>query len=285
VKMTLDEPMAFADVRHYIEEADIGSYADELIVGRDRYAPDVLVSELTLQMPRDRAAEIQGRIGQALAEPRAVDKVVSIGPTVAEEMQGRALLAVIFASVIIVLYVAVRFHAFRFGIAAVIALAHDILITAGLVALADWSGVMGDVKISLATLAAFLTIMGYSLNDTIVVFDRIRENMANLGRKVVDADLIDLSINQTLSRTILTSMTTLMVVVVLYLVGGPVLQGLAFTLIIGVVVGTYSSMFIASPILLDWAGLVSGTRVFFKVVFLPVRLPFKLIGMLLGGRT
>jgi len=143
---------------------------------------------------------------------------------------------------------------------------------------------MGDVKISLATLAAFLTIMGYSLNDTIVVFDRIRENMANLGRKVVDADLIDLSINQTLSRTILTSMTTLMVVVVLYLVGGPVLQGLAFTLIIGVVVGTYSSMFIASPILLDWAGLVSGTRVFFKVVFLPVTLPFKLIGMMLGGR-
>jgi len=284
VKMTLGEPMAFADVRHYIEEADVGPYADELIVGRDRYAPDVLVSELTLRMPRDRAAEIQGRIGQALAEPRAVEKVVSIGPTVAEEMQGRALLAVIFASVIIVLYVAVRFHAFRFGVAAVIALVHDIIITAGLVALADWSGVMGDVKISLATLAAFLTIMGYSLNDTIVVFDRIRENMVSLGRKVVGADLIDLSINQTLSRTILTSVTTLMVVVVLYLLGGPVLQGLAFTLIIGVVVGTYSSMFIASPILLDWAGLVSGTRVFFKVVFLPVTLPFKLIGMLLGGR-
>jgi len=284
VKMTLGEPMAFADVRHYIEEADIGPYADELIVGRDRYAPDVLVSELMLRMPRDRAAEIQERIGQALAEPRAVEKVASIGPTVAEEMQGRALLAVILASVIIVLYVAVRFHAFRFGVAAVIALAHDILITAGLLALADWSGVMGDVKISLATLAAFLTILGYSLNDTIVVFDRIRENMVNLGRKVVDADLIDLSINQTLSRTILTSATTLMVVVVLYLLGGPVLQGLAFTLIIGVVVGTYSSMFIASPILLDWARLVSGTRVFFKVVFLPVTLPFKLIGMLLGGR-
>lgn len=284
VKMTLDEPMAFADARHYIERADVGRGASELIVGRDDYAPDVLVGELTLQMPRDQAAEIQTRIGQAFAEPRAVEKIVSIGATVAEETQGRALLAVVFASVVIILYLAVRFRALRFGVAAVIALVHDILITAGMIALADWSGVMGNVKINLAMLAAFLTILGYSVNDTIVVFDRIRENMANLGRKTVSAELIDASINQTLSRTILTSLTTLMVVVVLYLMGGPVLQGLALALTIGIVVGTYSSVFVASPILLDWAGLVSGTRMFFKIVFLPVTLPFKLLGMVLGGR-
>jgi preprotein translocase SecF subunit len=178
---------------------------------------------------------------------------MQIGAAVADEMKGRALLAVLFASVIIVFYVAIRFHAFRFGVAAVVALLHDVLITAGLVAVADATGMLGDLKISLASLAAFLTIIGYSLNDTIVVFDRIRENMVSLGRRDVDAEIIDLSINQTLSRTLLTSLTTLMVVVVLYFFGGSVLEGLAFTLIIGVIVGTYSSMFIASPILLDWA--------------------------------
>lgn len=283
VKMTLAQPVTFADVKHYIEAAGIGPYAEELIVGQEDYAAEMLVSELTLSLPADQAAETQERIEKSFSEPRPVQKVVSIGATVAEETQGRALLAVVFASVIIVLYVAVRFHAFRFGVAAVIALVHDIVIVAGLMALADWSGVLGDVKISLATLAAFLTILGYSLNDTIVVFDRIRENMANLGRKTVSADLIDMSINQTLSRTILTSLTTLAVVVVLYFMGGPVLRGLALTLIIGVIVGTYSSMFIASPVLLDWAVLVRGTRRSLKIAFLPVTLPLKLLGKLLGA--
>ena len=211
-----------------------------------------MVSELTLSLPNESAQSLQASIAEAFNRPEAVEKIVRIGATVAQEMQGKALLAVVFASVIIVLYVAVRFHAFRFGVAAVVALVHDVLITVGLIALADWLGVFGDVKINLAMLAAFLTILGYSLNDTIVVFDRIRENMASLGRKSVNVDLINLSINQTLSRTLLTSLTTLMVVIVLYMFGGSVLQGLALTLIIGVVVGTYSSVFIASPVLLDW---------------------------------
>ncbi len=283
VKMALDQAMTFADVQHYVETAGIGPYAAELIVGREDYGPDMLVSEFTLSMPGEQAAEMQEKLRESFSEPRAVQKIVSIGSTVAKEMQGRAVLAVVFASVVIVLYVAVRFHAFRFGVAAIVALVHDVLITAGLLALADWSGVMGDVKFSLATLAAFMTILGYSLNDTIVVFDRIRENMVKMGRKVVDAELIDMSINQTLSRTILTSLTTLVVVVVLYLMGGAVLQGLALTLIIGVIVGTYSSMFIASPVLLDWAVLVRWTGGFFKILFLPVTLTFRLFGMLLGA--
>jgi len=252
VKMTLGEPMAFADVRSQMEEAGLAAYGADAIVGAADYAPGVVVSELTLSLPSESAQAVQASIAEAFNRPEAVEKIVRIGATVAQEMQGKALLAIVFASVIIVLYVAVRFHAFRFGVAAVVALAHDVLITVGLIALADWLGVFGDVKINLAMLAAFLTILGYSLNDTIVVFDRIRENMASLGRKAVNADLINLSINQTLSRTLLTSLTTLMVVVVLYIFGGSVLQGLALTLIIGVVVGTYSSVFIASPVLLDW---------------------------------
>ncbi|MCD6416173.1 MAG: protein translocase subunit SecD [Planctomycetes bacterium] len=282
VRMALEEAMPLADVQHYVESADIGHYASDIIVNKGSYGLGALVSEVDLRLPKEKAEAIQNRIKASFTEPRPVRKVVSIGGVVAEQLKGRAVLAVFFASVIIVLYVAARFHAFRFGMAAVIALVHDILITAGLIALVDWVGLFGGVKINLAMLAAFLTIMGYSLNDTIVVFDRIRENMGILGRKRVSADLIDLSINQTLSRTVLTSMTTLMVVVVLCVLGGSVLRGLALTLIFGVVVGTYSSMFIASPLLLDWQVVAAGTRTFFRVVFFPVRLPFKLVGLVFG---
>jgi len=283
VRMTLDEPMAFGDVKHYVESAEIGPYAAEIIEDESQYGLDTVVGEVMLRMPSGKAEEMMQRLEESFGEPQPVQRILSIGAEVAEELQGKALLAVIFASVIIVLYIAARFHAFRFGVAAVIALVHDVLITAGLIALADWSGVMGDVKINLAMLAAFLTILGYSLNDTIVVFDRIRENMGILGRKRVSADLINLSINQTLSRTVLTSITTLAVVVVLYLLGGPVLRGLALTLIFGVVVGTYSSMFIASPVLLDWAGLTGAVRGFFRVVFFPVRMGARLLGLAFGS--
>ncbi|MFO8006652.1 MAG: protein translocase subunit SecD [Candidatus Brocadiia bacterium] len=284
VEMQLENPMPFGDVRNYIETADVGVSGDALIVDFDDYEVGTVVSQLRLTVPADDADAVLSRMEDAFGRPEPVQKVISIGAEVAQELQGRALMAVLFASVIIVLYVAARFHAFRFGVAAVIALLHDVLITAGLVALADWLGVFGEVKINLAMLAAFLTILGYSLNDTIVVFDRIRENMGILGRNRVSGDLIDMSINQTLSRTVLTSMTTLMVVVVLAVVGGPVLRGLALTLIFGVLVGTYSSMFIASPVLLDWEALLRAFRGFFRVVSLPFRLPFKVLSLAFGTR-
>ena len=288
VEMRPSEPLTFAVVQHYLEEA-LGSEAREMIaddaLGQIDALADVKTHRVTLRMSADRAEETQERIKATLGQAHPVQKVVEIGAVVAREMKGRALLAVVCAAIVIVFYVAVRFHALRFGVAAVIALIHDILITAGLIALADWSGVLGDVKINLAMLAAFLTILGYSLNDTIVVFDRIRENMRTAGRRGVTADIIDRSVNQTLSRTILTSLTTLAVVVVLYLVGGPVLQGLAFTLIIGVVVGTYSSVFIASPVLLDWDLIVRATNQFFRVLFLPVRAPFMLAKALAASRS
>ncbi|MFW6188821.1 MAG: protein translocase subunit SecD [Planctomycetota bacterium] len=281
--MELPEPMALSTVGQYLDTADLGPYREGIIARQETYRRNVPVSEVNLSVPARKVEEITRRVQTAFNEPQPVQKIVTIGPTVAEELRGYALLAVIFASVIIVLYVAARFHALRFGVAAVIALVHDVAITAGLVAMADWAGVFGDVKIDLATLAAFLTILGYSLNDTIVIFDRIRENMDRMGRHIVSGELVDQSINQTLRRTVLTSLTTLVVVLVLYLFGGTVLQGLAFTLIIGVVVGTYSSMFIASPVLLDWEELTSGTLGFLRVLFYPVRLPFKLLGMAFGS--
>ena len=165
-----------------------------------------------------------------------------VGAKVGEELKGKAILAAFWALLGIIFYVWWRFE-FSFGVSAVIALFHDVLITVGLFSL------FGK-EISLPVVAALLTIIGYSLNDTIVVFDRIREDL-KLYRKKPFADVINRSINETLSRTIITSLTTFVVVLSLYLFGGSVIHDFAFALLIGVVVGTYSSIFIASPILVE----------------------------------
>ena len=183
-----------------------------------------------------------------------------IGGSIASEMKAKAIFTIIIALGAIVIYIWVRFGKLSFGLAAVVALFHDVLFTLGAISIGDWLGdqkigqllYLGDIKLSLPMIAAFLTIVGYSLNDTIVVFDRIRENLQRERRRKLepqDAGLIQLSINQTLGRTLLTSLTTFIVVFVLYLVGGAAIHGFAFALIIGVIVGTYSSIFIASPLL------------------------------------
>ncbi len=184
----------------------------------------------------------------------------SIGSVVASELQQRGYIAIILALFAIIVYITVRFE-FNFSIGAVLALVHDVLITMGAILLADTLGL--DVKIDLTILAAVLTIIGYSLNDTIVVFDRIREKFPmredahqksqELPRPRIST-LIDQGINETLSRTILTSLTTLVVTLCLFFFGGGAIHGFAFALSIGVIVGTYSSIFIASPcvVLVHW---------------------------------
>ncbi len=177
-----------------------------------------------------------------------------IGGKVAGDTRSLAIAALLTSLLGIVGYIWIRFQRVVFGVAAVIALVHDVLITLGAIAISAWlAGPLGFLqiehfKISLPVVAAFLTIIGYSLNDTIVVFDRIRE----VRGKSVDltADMINNSINQTLSRTLLTSLTTLIVVLILYALGGQGIHGFAFALVVGVIVGTYSSIFIASPALL-----------------------------------
>lgn len=166
-----------------------------------------------------------------------------VGPKVGDELKGKALLATFWSLLGIIIYIWWRFE-FSFGVAAVIALFHDVIITIGMFSL------FGK-EISLSVVAALLTIIGYSLNDTIVVFDRIREDL-KLYRKKPFADVINMSINQTLSRTIVTSLTTFVVVLSLFIFGGSVIHDLAFAILIGVVVGTYSSIFIASPILVEY---------------------------------
>ena len=177
------------------------------------------------------------------AGPRliAVESSTSISPSVGKDLLNNGLLAVIYACIGILLYIALRFD-FKYGPGAVVALLHDAFITIGIFAIAQ-------IPFSLPIIAAVLTIIGYSVNDTIVVFDRIRENAEKLKGMAFDR-IINISINETLSRTILTSLTTLTVVVSIFILGGGLIKDFALALIIGVLIGTYSSIFIASPILL-----------------------------------
>ncbi|MCA9143021.1 MAG: protein translocase subunit SecD [Planctomycetaceae bacterium] len=177
-----------------------------------------------------------------------------IGGQVAGDMQQKAIAALVASLFGIVLYIWIRFQRVIFGLAAVVALLHDVLVTLGAIALSAWLAdalgflLIEEFKISLPIVAALLTIIGYSLNDTIVVFDRIREVRGKSPS--LTGDMINTSINQTLSRTMLTSLTTLIVVIILYAIGGDGIHGFAFSLVVGVVVGTYSSIFVASPVLL-----------------------------------
>ena len=171
----------------------------------------------------------------------AVESSTSISASVGSDLLNTGLLAVVYACIGILLYIALRFD-FKYGPGAVAALVHDAFITIGIFAITQ-------IPFSLPIIAAILTIIGYSVNDTIVVFDRIRENVEKLKGLPFDR-IINVSINETLSRTVLTSVTTLVVVMSIYLLGGGLIRDFAFALIIGVLIGTYSSIFVASPILL-----------------------------------
>ena len=163
----------------------------------------------------------------------------TLSPKIGSELSGKAIMAILYALTLILIYISFRFE-FIFPIGAIPAIAHDVIITLGIFSILGY-------EISLPIVAAFLTIVGYSLNDTIVIFDRIRENMKTRKKDPV-ATTVNKSINESLSRTIVTSLTTLMVVITLYIFGGEVIHYFSFALIIGVLVGTYSSIFVASLI-------------------------------------
>jgi len=180
-----------------------------------------------------------------------VRRVDMVGAKVGSELREQGIMSMLLAILGILIYVSFRFE-WRFAVASVLALVHDVTIAMGMI-------VLFNVEVNLDILAALLTILGYSLNDTIIVFDRIREGIRNIKDPDLGA-IIDESVSRTLSRTTLTSLTTFFVVLTLYLFGGEIINGFSFTLLVGVVVGTYSSIFVASPILM-WLGFsVSGFR-------------------------
>ena len=173
----------------------------------------------------------------------SIQRIDYIGPRVGKELITKALLSILIACVGILAYLVLRFE-FGFAVGAVIALIHDTLITVGAISLAD-------KEFTLAIVAALLTVIGYSVNDTIVIFDRIRENMGNFPEKGF-RELVNDGISQTLSRTLLTAITVFIVLVPLFFLGGSVIHDFAFTLMVGVVIGTYSSVFVASAFVVYW---------------------------------
>ena len=240
VQVQFQDDITVEDVRGALGGVDITRFGDvdlhEFVI-RAPVDEESSISEVADQIEAQVASGLPGR-------PFEVVRTELVGAKVGGELQTKALLAILFSFALTLIYLAVRFE-LRFGLAAVIATAHDILITLGFLALFR-------VEIALPTVAAILTILGYSLNDTIVVFDRIRENMGMKGaRKRDPVDLVNQSINETLPRTVLTSGTTLAVLLALLILGGAVIRDFTIVLILGVMIGTYSSIFVASPALIE----------------------------------
>ena len=192
------------------------------------------------------------KVKETLGDSVDYRRVEVVGPTVSGELIQSGIIAVLVAIFSVLLYIWFRFE-WQFSIGAVAALIHDVVLTIGLFCLLQ-------IEFGLSIIAAILTIVGYSLNDTVVVFDRVRENLRKY-KKMPFSELLDLSVNDTLSRTILTSVTTLIALLSLYVFGGQVMRGFTFAMIWGVLVGTYSSVYVASPLLLilgvkrEWSGL------------------------------
>lgn len=193
---------------------------------------------------------VRSTVAQLYPENDAItEKTDSVGPRIAEDLKSGGLQAVIYSMLIIFVYILIRFRKWTFSAGAVAALFHDVTITLGVFTLLS-DVVNFSLLIDQNIIAAFLTIVGYSLNDTVVVFDRIRENsIVHKGMEFIP--MVNKSLNDTLSRTIITSVTTLFVVAVLFIFGGEVLKGFSFALLIGIVLGTYSSLFVASSLVVE----------------------------------
>jgi len=240
VKFT--EPTTAADIKSALEPLElkgvvVQQFGDE--------ASEFLIRVLNVD---EQVEGVSKKISQTLTETYGDGKVElrraeMVGPQVGKELREKGLMAVLYAMIGILLYITWRFE-FRFAVGAIIALIHDVLITLGAFSIFA-------KEIDLPIIAAFLAIIGYSLNDTIIVYDRIRENMGKHAKSGF-APIVNRSINETLSRTILTSGTTLIVVLALFIFGGGVIHNFAFALLVGVIVGTYSSIFVASPLLIFW---------------------------------
>ena len=206
----------------------------------------IRIASIENEPPRfaNRVSESLASIYPGLLPSEKSDFILSIdkvGPKVGAELSSDAVLAILYALGFILIYISIRFE-FKYAIGAIAALTHDVLITLGVFSILGY-------EISLAVIAAFLTIVGYSLIDTIVIFDRVRENVKSLKGSSMES-VINQSINDSLSRTIVTSLTTFLVVLILFLVGGEVIHTFSFAMIVGVVIGTYSSIFVASPIVI-----------------------------------
>jgi preprotein translocase subunit SecF len=253
VQLKFAQKTSIPDIRQALEAVQLGGSViqDFGQEGANEYL--VRIEKVVMEL-----GALGEQIKKALSDKFGADKfeirrVESVGPKIGEDLRWRGTVSVIAATVMMGVYIWIRFAAafgakfgLHFGIGAVIALIHDVLITVGALMLANY-------EFDLTVVAALLTIVGFSVNDTVVICDRIRENLRKIRRETLES-IINTSINETLSRTILTTGTALMVLLALYLLGGAVIRPFAFALLVGFVSGVYSTIFIASPVILLWGG-------------------------------
>ena len=235
IEVGYQQPVELEPIRNALENRGFG----DAIVQHFGSASEVLI-RLVPDVEKDKAelsSEIIGLLQATNESEIDVRRVDFVGPQVGEELTEDGGLAVLYALIAILIYVAFRFE-YRFSLGAVAALVHDVLITLGIFSVLQ-------LDFDLSVLAAILAVIGYSLNDTIVVFDRVRENFRKI-RKKTSLEVVNISVNQTISRTLMTSFTTLLVLLSLFFLGGEVIHAFALALIIGVLVGTYSSIYIAT---------------------------------------
>ncbi|MEO0486046.1 MAG: protein translocase subunit SecF [Pseudomonadota bacterium] len=251
------EPLNIAAYRDALAVLDLGDVAISEVFD-PTFGPDQNVAQIRIQAQEGQesvSGEVVAAVADALSSVDAGLKlpfpsVESVGPKVSGELIQTAVIAVLLAIGAVLIYIWLRFE-WQFALGAVAALVHDVILTIGIFSELQ-------IKFDLAIIAALLTIVGYSLNDTVVVFDRVRENLRKYKKRPL-AEVLNLSINETLSRTVMTSVTTLLALLSLYVLGGDVIRGFVFAMIWGVIVGTYSSVFVASAILLylgvkrDWS--------------------------------
>ncbi|MEW6040161.1 MAG: protein translocase subunit SecF [Elusimicrobiota bacterium] len=240
VEIQFDKPVSLSELRDLFSGAGIGSYELQSVPKRNSVI-------LRAKGQLAQSETITGRIKEMLDKSGVVYNVLKteyVGPRIGKHLSRMAYLAILFSFLGIIVYVAIRFKSGIWGVAGVLALVHDVFITVGLFAIFG-------LEVDLTVVAALLTLAGYSINDTIVIFDRIRENLVLL-RKESFGEILNTSICQTLSRTIITSFCTELVVLTIFLFGGEVIHNFSLALLFGMITGTYSTIFIASPIVYEW---------------------------------
>jgi len=249
VQLHFKAPPSLQEIRNGLKEIGLADSAIQEFGAKN----DILIRvERAEGKMQEMGSRIKSALGKTMDENDiTIDRVEMVGPKVGKDLREKALLSILYAILGIVIYVSWRFE-FYYALAAIVALIHDVTITVGAFSIFD-------KEFTLVVVAAFLTIIGYSLNDTIAVFDRVREN-SRRNRRGQREETINTSINQTLSRTILTSGTTLLVVLALFFLGGEIIHDFAFALIVGIFVGTYSSIFIASVFLIFWETKISSRK-------------------------
>lgn len=246
VQLKFDKPFAIESIRKILESNGLGNAELQEFVSENKLLIRVKTSNTIEEKVAERAVATLGK--EMPDNTFTVESTTEIGPTIGRKLQQDAMIAVLISFAGIILYIAVRFR-FVFGVAAALATFHDVLAVLGLFYLLD-------KEITLLVVTALLTLAGYSLTDTVVVFDRIRENLRNRRREPME-QVINGAVNQVLSRTIVTSLTVVLVLIPLVVAGGEVLHDFAMALLVGVIFGTYSSIFVASALLLIWPGGIS----------------------------